>query len=54
MGGHMGVDQVTVKNLEVIEVDAAKGILAVKGAVPGAHGSIVMVSGGTDSKQSWN
>ncbi len=54
MGGHMGVDQVTVKNLEVIEVDAAKGILAVKGAVPGAHGSIVMVSGGTESKRSWN
>jgi len=54
MGGHMGVDQVTVKNLEVIEVDAAKGILAVKGAVPGAHGSVVLVSGGTESKKSWN
>jgi large subunit ribosomal protein L3 len=54
MGGHMGVDQVTVKNLEVIEVDAAKGILAIKGAVPGAHGSVVLVSGGHESKQSWN
>jgi len=53
MGGHMGSDQVTVKNLEVIDVDAAKGIMAVKGAVPGARGAVVFVSGGYDSKQSW-
>jgi len=55
MGGHMGVDRVTVKNLEVIEVDAEKGILAVKGAVPGARGAVVLISGeGHESKQSWN
>jgi large subunit ribosomal protein L3 len=53
MGGHMGSDQVTVKNLEVIDVDAAKGVMAVKGAVPGARGAVVFVSGGYDSKQSW-
>ena len=53
MGGHMGSDQVTVKNLEVIDVDAAKGILAIKGAVPGARGAVVFFSGGEDSKQSW-
>ncbi len=54
MGGHMGTDQVTVKNLEVIEVDAAKGVLALKGAVPGARGSIIVVSGGYEARQSWN
>ncbi len=54
MGGHMGMDQVTVKNLEVIEVDAAKGVLALKGAVPGARGSIILVSGGFEARQSWN
>lgn len=54
MGGRMGGDQVTVKNLEVIEVDAAKGILAVKGAVPGAFGAILELTGGNAKKESWN
>lgn len=45
MAGRMGSDRVTVKNLEVIEVDAEKNILAVKGAVPGARGSLVLVEG---------
>jgi large subunit ribosomal protein L3 len=54
MGGRMGGEQVTVKNLEVVEVDAAKGVLAVKGAVPGAFGSLVVLTGGHDKKLSWN
>lgn len=45
MAGRMGGDQVTVKNLEVVEVDAEKGTIAVKGAVPGARGSLVLLSG---------
>jgi len=49
----MGHEQVTVKNLEVIEVNADKNILAVKGAVPGARGSVILISGGYDKKQSW-
>lgn len=44
MAGRMGADRVTVKNLEVIEVDAEKKILAVKGAVPGARGTLILVS----------
>lgn len=43
MGGHMGVDRVTIKNLTVVEIDAANNILKVKGAVPGATGAIVTV-----------
>jgi len=39
--GHMGVDQVTVLNLDVIKVDAELGVIAVKGAIPGAKGSVV-------------
>lgn len=54
MGGRMGGDQVTVKNLEIIEVDAAKGVLAVKGAVPGAFGAELALVGGHTEKQSWN
>ena len=53
MGGHMGMDTVTVKNLEVIEVDAKTGVIAVKGAVPGARGQLLMVAGGHKKKQSW-
>jgi len=54
MGGRMGGDQVTVKNLEVVEVDAPKGYIAVKGAVPGAFGAILAVTGGHTEKKSWN
>jgi large subunit ribosomal protein L3 len=54
MGGRMGGDQVTVKNLVVVEVDAGNGVLAVKGAVPGAHCATVLVSGGFAKRQNWN
>lgn len=44
MAGRMGSDRVTVKNLEIIEVDSAARLLAVKGAVPGARGALILVS----------
>jgi large subunit ribosomal protein L3 len=43
MGGHMGDEQVTVRNLEVIDVDVEDNVLVVKGAVPGPNGGYVMV-----------
>jgi len=43
MAGRMGTDRVNVKNLEVIEIDVEKNIMAVKGAVPGARGALVLV-----------
>ncbi len=43
MAGHMGTHQVTVKSLKVIRSDAAKGILMVRGAVPGNEGALVKV-----------
>ncbi|MCI5704407.1 50S ribosomal protein L3 [Candidatus Pseudoscillospira sp. SGI.172] len=39
--GHMGVDQVTVLNLDVIKVDTELGVIAVRGAIPGPKGGIV-------------
>ena len=39
--GHMGVEQVTVLNLDVVKVDTELGVIAVKGAIPGPKGSIV-------------
>lgn len=43
MGGHMGLDRVTVKNLEVINIDKEKNILAIKGAVPGGRGAVLFI-----------
>ena len=43
MAGHMGHDRVTVRNLEVIEVDTEDNVLVVKGAVPGPNGGYVLV-----------
>ncbi len=43
MAGHMGHARVTVKNLEVVSVDPVGQILAIRGAIPGARGSLVMI-----------
>lgn len=43
MAGHMGHEQVTVKNLKVVFVDADQGIIGVTGAVPGPRKGIVLV-----------
>lgn len=43
MGGQMGRANVTVQNLEVIQVDAEKNLIVVRGAVPGAKGGVVLV-----------
>ncbi len=48
MAGHMGTQQVTVQNLQVVDVDLNQGLLMVKGAVPGHRNGIVkVVSTGT-------
>ena len=43
MPGQLGGDRVTVQNLEVVRVDTDRSILLVKGGIPGAKGSLVMV-----------
>ena len=43
MAGHMGSTRVTTQNLEVIKTDAERGLLMIKGAVPGSKGSWIMV-----------
>ncbi len=43
MAGHMGVQQVTVRNLEIVQVDAESNVLMVKGAIPGPNGGYVVV-----------
>jgi len=44
MGGHLGVETVTTQNLTVFRVDVERGLIMVKGAVPGHEGSYVKVS----------
>src|ERR1700760_1894239 len=43
MAGHMGNAQVTVRNLEVVDVDTEDNVLVIKGAVPGPNGAYVLV-----------
>jgi large subunit ribosomal protein L3 len=43
MAGHMGTERVTIRNLEVVQVDAEENVLMVKGAVPGPNGGYVLV-----------
>jgi large subunit ribosomal protein L3 len=43
MGGHMGAEQVTVRNLEVARIDAENNLLLVKGAVPGPKGGYLVI-----------
>lgn len=45
MAGRMGQDQITVKNLEIIEIDEANDLLKIKGAIPGARGTLLLISG---------
>ena len=43
MAGHMGMDRITVQNLEVVEVRTDENLILVKGAVPGANGGLVVL-----------
>ena len=48
--GHMGVETVTIQNLEVIRIDLDKNIILVKGSVPGAKGSILKIKSSVKAK----
>jgi large subunit ribosomal protein L3 len=43
MAGHMGVERVTTQNLRVVRTDVERGLIMIKGAVPGSKGGWVMV-----------
>ena len=43
LAGHWGVENVTIQNLEVVRVDAARNAILVKGAIPGPKGSVVTI-----------
>jgi large subunit ribosomal protein L3 len=43
MAGHLGAERVTTQNLKIVSVDPDRGLILVKGAVPGADGGLVLV-----------
>jgi large subunit ribosomal protein L3 len=43
MAGHMGAARVTIQNLEVVRTDLGRGLVMVKGAVPGSKGGWVTI-----------
>jgi large subunit ribosomal protein L3 len=43
MAGHYGTETVTTLNLQVVRVDAERGLIMIKGAVPGAEGTYVKI-----------
>lgn len=42
--GHLGAERVTVQNLAVVKIDAENNLIAVKGAIPGAKGGVVVLT----------
>lgn len=43
MSGHLGAERVTVQNLNVVKVDVENNLIAIKGAIPGPKGGIVLI-----------
>ena len=43
MAGHLGAERVTVQNLTVVKIDAENNLIAIKGAIPGPNGGIVVI-----------
>jgi len=43
MAGHLGVERITVENLEIVQIDEARNLLLIKGAVPGVDKALVQV-----------
>ena len=44
MTGHLGTERVTIQNLDIVKVDAENNIIAIKGAIPGPKGGIVVIA----------
>ena len=44
LAGHLGHERVTIQNLTVVKVDAENNLIAIKGAVPGPKGGVVVIA----------
>src|SRR3990170_1987069 len=43
MAGHMGDEQTTIRNLEIVRIDAERNLIAIRGAIPGPKGGLIMI-----------
>ena len=50
LAGHLGTERVTIQNLDIVKVDAENNLIAIKGAIPGAKGGIVVLANSVKSK----
>ncbi len=50
LAGQYGVENVTIQNLEIVRVDAARNAILIKGAIPGPKGSVVTIADSVNSK----
>ena len=50
MAGHMGNEQVTTLNLEVVQSDPERGLILIKGSIPGPNGGVVIVRNAVKAK----
>ncbi len=50
MPGHFGHDKVTIQNLKIVKVDTVRGVLLIRGSVPGPNGALVTVKQAVKSK----
>lgn len=53
MAGHLGDERVTIQNLRIVETDVEQGLIVVRGAVPGAKGSYVLVKDAVKKSSAW-
>ena len=44
LAGHLGAERVTIQNLDIVKVDAENNLIAIKGAIPGSKGGIVVLA----------
>ena len=51
LAGHLGHERVTVQNLDIVKVDAENNLIAIKGAIPGPKGGIVILADTVKSKK---
>ena len=54
LSGHMGVDTVTIQNLEIIEINESEGYILVSGNVPGAKNSVVLIKSAVKNSRKKN
>ncbi len=51
MPGHMGVERISVRNLKIIKIDSENNLIALKGAIPGARGTLVEITSSIEKKK---